>query len=69
MESALLLAGPVGALADVSDESSRQPHLKSWSNKIPVAKWSVVLAAWAIEEAICGNTIAFRVQYQYIAET
>ena len=44
MGSALVLAGQAGVLADDSDDSSRQPHLKSWSNIIPAAKRFVVLA-------------------------
>ena len=44
MGAALLLAGPTNLLADDTDDSSRQPHLKSWSTVIPAAKRFVVLA-------------------------
>lgn len=40
----LVFAGHGAALAGDSDESSRQPDLKSWSNKIPTPNRFVVLA-------------------------
>ena len=41
--AALFFADAVGARDDGSDDSLRQPDLKSWSNKIPPAKRFVVL--------------------------
>ena len=45
MGGALLLAGPMGALAANSEDSQAQSHLKPWSNIIHAAKRFVVLTA------------------------
>jgi len=52
MGAALLLAGPVGAVADDSDDNSKQSHLKSWSNIIPNAKKRFVVLADFNNEAV-----------------
>lgn len=54
--TALLLAGPVGALADDSNDDSKQPNLKSWSNKIPSAKRFVVLGDFNNEAVLDRET-------------
>ena len=56
MGAALLLAAPASVLADDSDDSSRQPHLKSWSNKIPAAKRFVALADFNNEAVLDRET-------------
>jgi hypothetical protein len=53
--ASLFLAGPVGA-GDESVDSSRQPDLKSWSNKIPAAKRFVVLADFNNEAVLDRET-------------
>lgn len=53
---ALLFAGPVGALASDPLDPATQPHLKSWSNKIPAAKRFVVLADFNNEAVLDRET-------------
>jgi len=54
--AALVLVRPVGAEDATTIDLSRQPHLKSWSNKIPSAKRFVVLADFNNEAVLDRET-------------
>ncbi len=52
----LILTAPVGAENSTTIDPSTQPHLKSWSNKIPSAKRFVVLADFNNEAVLDRET-------------
>ena len=52
----LVLAAPVGAENSTTIDQSMQPHLKSWSNKIPSAKRFVQLADFNNEAVLDRET-------------
>lgn len=52
----LVLTAPVGAENSTTIDQSTQPHLKSWSNKIPSAKRFVVLADFNNEAVLDRET-------------
>ena len=55
MGATLLFTGPMGTFADPLDPAT-QPHLKSWSNKIPAAKRFVKLADFNNEAILDRET-------------
>ncbi len=56
MGATLIVVGSVGAENSTTIDQSTQPHLKSWSNKIPAAKRFVVLSDFNNEAVLDRET-------------